>query len=196
MARPKKEPGTLSAKERIEEAFWELLVEMPYDQITIGALSRRASINHNTFYYYFKSMDAMAADIVERTVFPEVPSLVMTGLASGTLDTDALLEHEEYRRYFQRICLLAGAHSTPRIVDRLKEAALSVWMSSLNVRLDDLGKQQRFLVAFLVGGILAVLGECDPEGDLSDFRAIIDNNLALGIPDQLSALAEHAGKTD
>ncbi len=196
MARPKKEPGTLSAKERIEEAFWELLVEMPYDQITIGALSRRASINHNTFYYYFKSMDAMAADIVERTVFPEVPSLVMTGLASGTLDTDALLEHEEYRRYFQRICLLAGAHSTPRIVDRLKEAALSVWMSSLNVRLDDLGKQQRFLVAFLVGGILAVLGECDPEGDLSDFRAIIDNNLALGIPDHLASLAEHAGKTD
>ena len=162
MARPKKEPGTLSAKERVEEAFWELLVEMPYDQITIGALSRRASINHNTFYYYFKSMDAMAADIVERTVFPEVPSLLMTGLASGSIDTDALLEHEEYRRYFQRICLLAGAHSTPRIVDRLKEAALSVWMSSLNVRLDDLGKQQRFLVAFLVGGILAVLGSAIP----------------------------------
>lgn len=196
MARPKKEPGTLSAKERIEEAFWELLVEMPYDQITIGALSRRASINHNTFYYYFKSMDAMAADIVERTVFPEVPSLLMTGLASGSIDTDALLEHEEYRRYFQRICLLAGAHSTPRIVDRLKEAALSVWMSSLNVRLDDLGKQQRFLVAFLVGGILAVLGEYDPDGDRSDFKAILDNNLALGIPDQLSALAAHAGKTD
>ena len=183
MARPKKEPGTLSAKERIEEAFWELLVEMPYDQITIGALSRRASINHNTFYYYFKSMDAMAADIVERTVFPEVPSLVMTGLASGTLDTDALLEHEEYRRYFQRICLLAGAHSTPRIVDRLKEAALSVWMSSLNVRLDDLGKQQRFLVAFLVGANDDAVIEAKREALSS---SIAEASRSLGVPIALS----------
>ena len=40
MARPKREPDKKPAFERIEDAFWDILSEKPFDKITISELSR------------------------------------------------------------------------------------------------------------------------------------------------------------
>ena len=52
MARPKRDPDKKTAFERIEDAFWDILSEKPFDKITISELSKRAGVNHNLLYYY------------------------------------------------------------------------------------------------------------------------------------------------
>ncbi len=60
MARPKANQPGPSAKERLEQAFWDSLHEMPYDALTVSGISKRAKVNHNTFYYYYENIDDMA----------------------------------------------------------------------------------------------------------------------------------------
>ena len=42
MARPRKDQVGPTAVERMEEAFWEILAEKPYAQITVGEIAKRA----------------------------------------------------------------------------------------------------------------------------------------------------------
>ncbi len=39
----------------IIETFEKMLIEMPFDKITVSALVRRCEISSNTFYYHYKS---------------------------------------------------------------------------------------------------------------------------------------------
>ena len=52
MARPRKDQEGPTAVERMEEAFWEILAEKPYAQITVGEIAKRAQVNKNAFYYH------------------------------------------------------------------------------------------------------------------------------------------------
>ena len=41
--------------------FEEMLLEMPFDQITVSALSRRCDISPNTFYYHYRDLNDLLA---------------------------------------------------------------------------------------------------------------------------------------
>ena len=45
MARPRKDQEGPTAVERMEEAFWEILAEKPYAQITVSEIAKRAQVN-------------------------------------------------------------------------------------------------------------------------------------------------------
>ena len=40
----------------IMQTFSEMLDEMPFDKITVSALTRRSDISHNTFYYHYRDI--------------------------------------------------------------------------------------------------------------------------------------------
>ena len=65
MSRPKSNSSEPSAKMRIEEAFWKLLEEMPYNDISIKQLTKQANVNHKTIYYYYKNIDDIAKQLFE-----------------------------------------------------------------------------------------------------------------------------------
>ena len=56
MARPRVIVGEDTAYQKIEKAFWAELADKEYEKITISSLSKRAGVNHNTFYYHFSSI--------------------------------------------------------------------------------------------------------------------------------------------
>ena len=72
MSRPKSNSSELSAKMRIEEAFWKLLEEMPYEDISIKRLSSQANVNHKMIYYYYNNIDDMAKYLFEENIPPRV----------------------------------------------------------------------------------------------------------------------------
>ena len=65
MARPRKDQEGPTAVERMEEAFWEILAEKPYAQITVGEIAKRAQVNKNAFYYHFDGLGALAAQALD-----------------------------------------------------------------------------------------------------------------------------------
>ena len=49
MPRPRRDSEILPAKDRLENAFWELLSEREYNKITVTDIVRTADVNRNSF---------------------------------------------------------------------------------------------------------------------------------------------------
>ena len=74
MPRPRRDSEILPAKERLENAFWELLSEREYRKITVTDIVRTADVNRNSFYYHFTGLpelaDSAILHAVENTPLP------------------------------------------------------------------------------------------------------------------------------
>lgn len=71
---PKEEEG--KARQALIDAFWELLAEDDYTQLSICALSSHAQVNHNTFYRYFESIDDLAKKAFDKIIPEHAPDFV------------------------------------------------------------------------------------------------------------------------
>ena len=89
MARPKRVESTESARQRIEEAYWELLEEMPYSRITISKLSRKAAVNHNLIYYYYENIDDLAEKTFIKNVESGQPQMMISALLTSFASNEA-----------------------------------------------------------------------------------------------------------
>ena len=56
----------------INDAFTELLLEMPYEKITVKALCERALVNKTTFYRYYPTLDDLLFEVQERFAKPYI----------------------------------------------------------------------------------------------------------------------------
>ena len=65
----------MTAKTAIKKAFWELLRELPLNQITVILLCERANVNRQTFYYYYQNV----VDLLKEVLFAEIYDEVATG---------------------------------------------------------------------------------------------------------------------
>ena len=78
MPRPRRDSEILPAKERLENAFWELLSEREYRKITVTDIVRTADVNRNSFYYHFTGLpelaDSAILHAVENTPLPSAPN--------------------------------------------------------------------------------------------------------------------------
>lgn len=63
MIKTKEDPRITRTKEAIRETLKTLVCELPYEKITIKALTDRARINRNTFYLHYESIDEVLMEI-------------------------------------------------------------------------------------------------------------------------------------
>lgn len=162
MPRPRADQAGLSAQERLEVAFWRLLAERPYADLTIGTLCRRAGVNHNAFYYYFANIDDMARVLFERNTMPELPRTLLPLLAAGLTDLDDWAGDDEVRAHLDRAILFAR-RSSPALRAVLKDSIIGVWMDAAGVDPARLTSVQRDQLEFVFGGLMSVLGTAGDE---------------------------------
>ena len=74
-------------RESIRKAFSEMLLEMPYDKITVTELSNRANINKKTFYRHYAILDDLLEEMEGEFARPFAK--LTTGLRYPD-DTDAI----------------------------------------------------------------------------------------------------------
>lgn len=72
----------------IRQAFVEMLLEMPYDKITITELSNRANINKKTFYRHYETLDELLEEVQLEYARPYVE---LTSGLHYPEDTDAIV---------------------------------------------------------------------------------------------------------
>lgn len=56
----------------INDAFTEMLLEMPYEKITVKSLCERAMVNKTTFYRYYPTLDDLLSEVQERFAKPYI----------------------------------------------------------------------------------------------------------------------------
>jgi AcrR family transcriptional regulator len=186
MARPRKDDGGIPAQRRLEDAFWAMLAEMPYREMTMGALARRAGVNHNTFYYYFVNLDDMAARLLDENLVPELPARLLTqfpvGVNLGEITADAdLMVH------FRRMCLVVGPHGAAWMADRVKQAVMAIWLTTLGLDPSDLDRADAITLTWMIGGLIGVLGQYGHDLDPAQLGPVIEGPLGQGV---FAALAQ------
>ncbi len=190
MARPKYESGAPTAKDRIEDAFWALLERMPYDEITLAAITREAKVNHNTLYYHFSGIDDLAIRLAEDNLVAELPLRVMNG-AFGAKEAElAMKDNSDLRMRFQRICLLVSPNSPSWLVRHVRESVMELWLRSAGISsMDDLAKDEQMRLSFVINGILGMIGEYGREGDLGAFVTFVKSAIGKAMMKEIQSLA-------
>ena len=119
MARPRKDQEGPTAVERMEEAFWEILAEKPYAQITVGEIAKRAQVNKNAFYYHFDGLGALAAQALDSMLPREMARmLLMNGGPSKGIDeieANALLRNPDLKKRIDRALLVVGKNGSSEV---------------------------------------------------------------------------------
>jgi AcrR family transcriptional regulator len=161
MARPRYGEGDARARERIVDAFWEMLGEMPYEQMRVLALCRRAGLNKNTFYYHFEGMPSLANAAIDGIMFQELAQTALHGTGSGGGPAAGLRQDKAARARFGRLGILLsdnGAALQGMLADRIA----NVWLEELGATADELPARQALYMAYASGGIVNVLRHRSP----------------------------------
>ncbi|MDR1824012.1 MAG: TetR/AcrR family transcriptional regulator [Bifidobacteriaceae bacterium] len=190
MARPRKDDGGVPAQQRLEDAFWAMLAEAPYREMTMGALARRAQVNHNTFYYYFDNLDAMAAQLLDQNLVPALPARLLAQVPAG-VDLREFTDNAELMLHFRRMCLLVGPHGAAWMADRVKQAVLEIWLTTLGLDQTDLDRANAITLTWIIGGLIAVLGQYGQDLDPAQMGPVIQGPLGQGVLASLARLKDN-----
>lgn len=191
MARPKANQAAPSAQERLETAFWSMLAETPFTEITVSALSARAGVNHNTFYYYFGSIEDMARKLFERNMMPELPQTLLPLLAAGMTDFSGIAEDERLARHFERARLFACSGSS-LLTGILRDSIMQLWLDTVGLASDDLDRQSEDRLVFIFGGLVAALGDMGANATPERLAEIVASPLGRGLFETLAQIASRA----
>lgn len=184
MGRPRKEEEG-KARQALMDAFWELLAEDDYAQLSIRALSNRAHVNHNTFYRYFESIDDLAKKAFEEVVPKHAPDFLRKAAALEDVNPFAFFNYSTFRDYshYARLFIMSDSLYLNQVIqDTIKR----MWLNYLNVREENLTEEERVAVSFVLGGLISAMRECevDPHFTKSEvvqplFSAAVNTILAI-----------------
>ena len=162
MPRPRHDSEILPAKDRLENAFWELLADREYQKITVTDIVHEANVNRNSFYYHFADLaelaDSAIMHAVENTVI--APPQKFDNIDHETewrRRCTEILNNPEHRQRLDHLCFLAGAHSSPELIESLKDFGRLTLISDLQLDPNHLDLKTDLMLDFTVGGMLAVL---------------------------------------
>lgn len=190
MPRPRITAPGLSAKERIEEAFWQLLEELPYGQISIKKLADRARVNHKTIYYYYENIDALAKHLFQETIstyFSETNPL--TAVLSG--------QQEQYWETHlgsvgvKRALLFIRSDSL-FLNAIFKEYIQRNWLDSVGMTEWDLTEVERMELDFIFSGMMSILGKDVSAEHIAAFLRLLDRELGQAVLSTFATLKERA----
>lgn len=156
MARPRKTQSEPDAKERMSEAFWQLLEKYEIRDITVGMITAQANCNRGTFYYHHDDFDSFVANTIESELFGA--NILAEGIFHMATDETFNIFEELNPRLARRINLVIERVGLEIIFSRIHEAATAFWAMVASAE-----EQQRLLpeaevvIDYYVGGVLSVL---------------------------------------
>ncbi len=160
MPRPRKDDPTSAAPAKIEAAFWKLLEEVGYTEITVRRVSQTSGTNRNSFYYHYDSLEDLARKAFLNNAsgaHPFISSLI-AGLQDG--DTQPRRPDNETIEHARRVMLCARSES-PFLRRMASELLRDAWFDELGIDAALLSKDDRAQVEFIFAGLIAVLGSAE-----------------------------------
>ncbi len=187
MARPKSDPNVKPARTRIIDAFWHLLNNCSYNDITIQSLSIEAGVNHNTFYYHFQDIDDLARIAFLENLDSEASRELLNNLFSVTPTPTAMFQSKELLLRGGRARLFTRGDST-YLTDIFKSAVSSAWLEAIGTTYDSLAPEDKMDLDFIFSGLTAIIGQTINSPDAPQPPALFHRELGIGILATLNRL--------
>lgn len=156
MTRPIYRKGDETARDKLEEAFWEALAEGRYETMSVIGLCRAAGVNKNTFYYHFNNID----DLAESAATTLLTTAFLDAVAQavqGSITIPDSVSARDFSRKLDRLGLMATDEGSPRLKQRLKDAVGQAWSETFAIDPEALDIKERASFEFVLGGFLGVL---------------------------------------
>lgn len=179
MARPKKDQDLPSGRQRIQDAFWKLYQERPFERVTVKDVCELASVNKTTFYYHYDSTEELLAQIEDECMPTEMPDAVIEGIKAGEGIIRTYASFIEDSERLDRICLLLSSKGDPSFSRRMKDVMKDLWCHALGLDYELLTAHNKLLMELIMGGttsLLAAMGD-GMDVDLDEFIGIVDEVL-------------------
>lgn len=153
VARPRKDSTEPSARERILNAFWDLMNEMPYKSITVAALIKRAGVSPNTLYAHFDGYQNVVQAALDETLEPDLlPILVSDMDFAGTSQAAMMAER------LDKVILFASDDSG-ELSAMLKKSLLQTWLKALGLSKEKLSPLEAAELDFIFAGVVSMLSK-------------------------------------
>ena len=193
MPRPRHDSELLPAKERMRNAFWALLEDREYRKITVTDIVHEAQVNRNSFYYHYGSLSELADDAIlqegENTSIAQLVDETTDDHGIPSMDDDAVREHwhkrisaainsSEHRTRLNHMALLAGPHSSPELMDSLRDFTRMTLFTALKLDESDMTLRSDLYIDFAVGGILAILRRWPELREMNVAQTLYDDDIA------------------
>ena len=157
MARPKMNQPEASAVYRIEAAFWALIEQKDFSDVTMQLLAKEAGINRNTLYYHYDNLYEVASRSFSKVIRDEASMVLIDTLLSAPQNLSNKWEQLELNDRLKKIHLLARSDS-PLMRSLLKDAIISRWFSKLGIDLQSLTSEMQLQIDYIASGFISVLG--------------------------------------
>ena len=160
MPRPKKDDPQSAATTKIETAFWRLLEEVGYSEITVRRVSQAAGVNRNSFYYHYESLEDLARKAFLNNAAGAHP--LISSLIAGFQDGGVphVRPNDDAVNHARRVMHCARSES-PFLKGMVGELLRDTWLDELGIDESLLSAGDRAQVDFIFAGLVAVLGSAE-----------------------------------
>lgn len=183
MPRPRRDSEILPAKDRLENAFWDLLADREYQKITVTDVVRAADVNRNSFYYHFSGLpelaDAAILHEVENLPVPQAPKLNTDPSEAWVTYCRMLLQNPTQRQRLDRLALLAGPHSSTELREALRDFLRMTLVTLLDLDQDEIDVKTNLLLSFTIGGLLSMLQQWPTMEDTLTLDDVVSEDIAV-----------------
>lgn len=175
MGRPRYKSGDQRARNKLVDAFWQLLGNKPYAKISALEICRTARLNKNTFYYHFACMDDLAAAAIDGLLLRDLLDAVLLHGGEGLhiaehLDNDGI--------HVERLQTLLGPHGNALHM-MLADQIAALWSARLEASGMVLSEGKRSVIAFASGGLVNAMRHA-PLGDFAAQLPAVGHSELLG----------------
>lgn len=191
MARPRKADADQAATVRIENAFWNLLDEERYSDITVRLISRESGTNRNSFYYHYEDINDLATKAFGNIKGSKASQILISALLAD-LNVKDLGEKVRFDPDFlihtRRIMLCARSDSSylkELVGDMLKQT----WFDAFSIKEELLSETERLEVSFIFSGLVAVIGSKEIKDSPLKMYELAETELGKKIITELRKIA-------
>lgn len=190
MARPCANTDVTPARQRITDAFFALLSEGGYSDVTARTLASRAHVSPNTIYYHFDCIFDVARCAVEEELSSELALFLISPEGKDSESLASLMQDPANIRRFERIRLVAASENA-QLTALLTEAVKGKWLDAVGVDEESLGAEQSQDLRFIFGGAIDLLASLGCGSDLAALLTFFNRPLGMGVRETLANLTRN-----
>lgn len=156
MARPRKDPNCVEARQRILDGFWKLLEEHRLDEITIGMVAEQAGCNRGTFYYHYADINALIHEAIERELLVDrdIPGMIFE-LACGIEDVPS--KRLEDSSEILRLSLIMDRGGMDLVATETRRTLVGMWTALLAPGEASLPEPTVMIIEYFTSGMLGLI---------------------------------------
>ncbi|MDD6651694.1 MAG: TetR/AcrR family transcriptional regulator [Eggerthellales bacterium] len=180
MARPKKNSGTVEAKQRISDAYWKLLETNRYDQITVGMVVEEAKCNRGTFYYHYENLEDLVDKMLEQCILSDnaLSDTILALLSNINLRQTLTMNKER----FSHIALMIRQGGMEKVYVKFRELTLRMWTEFLCEPGEKLKPEAQMIIEFFANGAAGVCSHLENERYELDVDEALKSRFLIDAP--------------